>query len=69
MNVIMGRCTEYEGLQLSDDGVSAAKISDECLRRMITVEFDVSAFQESKLESKRKRKCDQTANRRLKKKS
>jgi hypothetical protein len=56
MNVINDRCTKYKGLQSSDDGVSAAKISDKCLRCMLTVEFDISAFQESKLERKLKRK-------------
>jgi len=67
IRVINGRCTEYEQLQSSDDGVSAAKISDECLRRMIAVEFDVSAFQEDMRESQLKRKREDSNRRRLKK--
>ena len=45
MNVIEDRCTKFERLQLSDDDVSASELSDECLVSMITVKFDVSAFQ------------------------
>ena len=44
MKVINDRCTKYEQLRSSDDDGSAAEISDECLRRMIMVEYNASAF-------------------------
>jgi hypothetical protein len=59
IRVIKDRCT--------DDGVNTAKISDECLCRMIAVEFDVSAFQEGMHESQLKRKREVSNRRRLKK--
>ena len=62
MTVINDRCTKYEQLKSSNDDGNAAKISDECLRRMKTVTFNVGAFEKSKL----KRMRDQKANRKRK---
>jgi hypothetical protein len=62
MIVIKDRCTKYEQLLSSNDDVNTAEISDECLRRMKTVTFSISAFLKSKL----KRMRDQKANRKRK---